>query len=219
MSQDRLPEATVYRAGVSTKVTKPSLLNSVAVRPARTQNRRMRHGAAARWLGLLALTAAVATSMAADIPDSSHSSSKTQRLFRIERSKNDNIVAYDLRLDGDGRPDPKSPVEAYWVIAEDGARYALSAVQKRFAYGFKSELVDPEVVVLRLAADLGREIRVERVRGVFRALIDIGGRRAVLDHIYVKSVERKLLLPSVEFVDLFGFDPDTGDERRERILP
>ena len=128
-------------------------------------------------------------------------------------------MAYDLRLGDDGKPDPKTPVEAYWVTAADGARSALSTLQKRLAYGFKSRLEAPDVVVLRMAADLGREIRVERVGGVFRALVDIDGRPAVLDHIYVKSVERKLMLPSVEFVELFGFDLATGAERHERIVP
>jgi hypothetical protein len=143
----------------------------------------------------------------------------TQRLFRIERSKNANIVAYDLRLDSAGKPDPKTPVEAYWVSPGDGSREALSMVQKKLAYGFKSRFENPDVVVLRMTADLGREIRVERVGGVFRALVDIDGQRSVLDHIYVKSIERTLLLPSVEFVDLFGVDLATGAERHERIVP
>ena len=169
------------------------------------------------WIVLLAMLAVSMVSVVADTAEPP--SSATQRLFRIERSKNANIVAYDLRLGGDGKPDPKTPVEAYWVSAADGAREALSVVQKKLAYGFKSRLENPDVVVLRMAADLGREIRVERIGGVFRALCDIDGKRAVLDHIYVKSIERKLLLPSVEFVDLFGVDLATGAERHERIVP
>ena len=169
------------------------------------------------WVALLAALAAVTISVAADLAEPT--SQATQRLFRIERSKNANIVAYDLRLGGDGKPDPKTPVEAYWVYAADGAREALSLVQKKLAYGFKSRLESPDVVVLRMVADLGREIRVERVGGVFRALVDIDGKRAVLDHIYVKSIERTLRLPSVEFVDLFGVDLATGAERHERIVP
>jgi len=161
----------------------------------------------------------LATLAQALLPIAADTSTSTQRLFRIERSKNANIVAYDLRLDDDGKPDPKAPVDAYWVSAADGAREGLSLVQKKLAYGFKSRFENPEVVVMRIAADLGREIRVERVSGVFRALIDIEGQRAVLDHIYVKSIERKLLLPTVEFVDLFGFDLATGAERHERIVP
>ena len=169
------------------------------------------------WLALLAALAAVTISIAADL--AGPASQTTQRLFRIERSKNANIVAYDLRLDSDGKPDPKTPVEAYWVSPGDGSREALSMVQKKLAYGFKSRFENPDVVVLRMVADLGREIRVERVGGVFRALVDIDGKRSVLDHIYVKSIERALLLPSVEFVDLFGVDLATGAERHERIVP
>jgi hypothetical protein len=170
-------------------------------------------------LAAAAVLAAAIVAPAALCADGFEPGSTTQRLFRIERSKNANIVAYDVRLDRDGNPDPREPVEAYWVLAADGARSALSAVQKRFAYGFKSRFVTPEVVVLQMAADIGREITVERVGGAFRAIVDIAGHRAALDRIYVKSIERKLLLPSVEFVDLFGVDLDAGAERHERILP
>jgi len=127
-------------------------------------------------------------------------------------------VAYDVRLGGDGKPDPREPVEVYW-LGTDGSHHPLSGIQRRLAYGVKARFRSPDVIVLRMAADIGREITVERIGGVFRAVTEIAGKPAVLDRIYVKSVERTLLLPSVEFVDLFGYDPGSGDERYERLLP
>jgi len=140
-----------------------------------------------------------------------------QRLFHIERSKNANIVAYDVLVDPDGNPDAKRPIDAYWILAADGEREALSGVEKRLAYGFKTRFTGPGVVMLRLAADIDRDITVERVQGAFRAIVDIAGQPAVLDRIYVQSVERRLWLPSVKFVDLFGTALQTGAELHERI--
>ena len=141
-----------------------------------------------------------------------------QRLFHIERSKNANIVAYDVRLDGDGKPDSRAPVDVYW-LGTDGSHYPLNGLQRRLAYGVKTRFHGPDVLVVNMVANVGREIRVERIGGVFRAVTDIAGKPAILDRMYVKSVERAFLLPSVEFVDLFGFDLDSGAERTERVLP
>ncbi len=144
---------------------------------------------------------------------------EAQRLFRIERSKNANIVVYDAQLRRDGELDAKKPVIAYWLkLAQDGARGKLSLMQKRFAYGFKAKFVDDDTLVLKMSADIDRDIVVDVVDGVSRAFVEIGGHRAVLDRIYVKSIETKMW-PSVEFLELFGVDLETGEQRYERIYP
>jgi len=150
---------------------------------------------------------------------SSEDDAKAQRLFRVERSKNANVVVYDALVTPDGRLQSGSPVDAYWLtLAKDGQREKLSRIQRRFAYGFKTRFLDEDTVVMNMAADLGREITVDVVEGVPRAVTDIDGSDAVLDRIYVKSIEKKLW-PSVEYLELFGVDAMTGEERYERIYP
>jgi hypothetical protein len=142
-----------------------------------------------------------------------------RRLFRIERSKNANIVVYDALVTKDGALNSKKPIEAYWIAnAKQGQREKLSRIQKRFAYGFKTRVVDDMTVVMTMVADIGREITVGVVGGEPRATTEIDGRVAVLDRIYVKSIEKKLW-PSVEYVELFGADSLTGEQRYERIYP
>jgi hypothetical protein len=142
-----------------------------------------------------------------------------QRLFHIERSKNANIVVYDALVDAEGRLHPKRPLEAYWeLLAEKGQRKKLSTLQRKMAYGFKARFVADNTVALDMAADIRREILVDVVGGVARATIEIDGAQAVLERIYVKSVEGGFL-PSVEYLDLFGRDPRTGAERHERLVP
>jgi hypothetical protein len=142
-----------------------------------------------------------------------------RRLFRIERSKNANIVVYDALMTRDGLLQSSKPVDAYWLtLADDGQRAKLSRIQKRFAYGFKAQFLDDNTVVMKMAADIGRHITVDVVEGVPRAVTEIDGRASVLDRIYVKSIEKKLW-PSVEYLELFGVDSMTGEERYERIYP
>lgn len=138
-------------------------------------------------------------------------------LFAIERSKNKNVVRYDLRLDKSGVYDVRRPLDVYWsMLAEDGRRLELSAFERR-AYGF--ELLPhakPTELGVRLVAVKGRPLSVRRRDGVFRAEIPIGGQLAFLDSIFVATRE-VAPLPRVLYVELRG--RRIGDEcpLRERL--
>jgi hypothetical protein len=128
-------------------------------------------------------------------------------------------VVYDALVDAEGRLLPDRPLEAHWeLLAEKGQRKKLSAIQRKMAYGFKARFVADNTVALEMAADIEREILVDVVGGVARATIRIDGRPSVLERIYVKSIEGGFL-PSVEYLDLYGRDLETGGERSERLVP
>ena len=60
-----------------------------------------------------------------------------QGLFRIERSKNANIIQYDAQVRPDGKLDKKNPVVGYWIrLAEQGQEQELTWLQNKFAFGF-----------------------------------------------------------------------------------
>lgn len=52
-----------------------------------------------------------------------------------------------------------------------------------------------------------------------RAQMTINGKAADLTRVYVNAVDRTLRLPKVEWVDLTGKDPATGQTVHERIVP
>jgi hypothetical protein len=142
-----------------------------------------------------------------------------QRLFHIERNKNANIVVYDARVLPEGKLTKKDPVEVYWLkLAEDGERKKLKRIERKMAYGFKVRDQEDAQLRLDMKADIGRDIFVAAVQDTFRALIDIDGRRAVLNRIYIFAKEGGIL-PSVEYIEMFGVDLETGEERYEKYLP
>ncbi|MFB3077782.1 MAG: DUF4833 domain-containing protein [Lysobacterales bacterium] len=74
-----------------------------------------------------------------------------QHLFKIERSKNANIVQYDARVLPDGKLDPDKPVVGYWIrLAEDGRKMKLRFLEKRFAYGFRAAYDSASTPMARL---------------------------------------------------------------------
>lgn len=166
-----------------------------------------------------ALWTLVAGSLLVASSAASGDDSEPQRLFHIERNKNANIVVYDAHVLPDGKLRKKDPVEVYWLkLAEDGERKKLKRIERRMAYGFKVQQQEDRRLVLDMKADIGRDIVVTAVDDTVAAHIDIDGRSAVLSRIYIFANE-KGLLPEVEYLELFGFDLETGQERYEKFVP
>jgi len=148
--------------------------------------------------------------------------STTHPLFFIERSKNANIVKYDARLDGDGRLRGKSPVEVYWLMfAADSSREDLNWIESKFAYGFdvRRHPADSGAWTLVMRARRDRPVTVRQTADTVRAEVVIGGRSAIFERMYIKSHDRRIGWPKVDYVDLFGRDLETNEPRCERIAP
>jgi hypothetical protein len=145
--------------------------------------------------------------------------SRTFPLFKIERSKNKNVVRYDLCISDNGDTPDANPVKAYWIL-ENGRTKDLNAIQSKFAYGIKSqEKVGEDRFTIVLVAFEERKITIEKVEDNFRAIISISGKDSILDKIYVKSEEGAFGLPKVNYIDLFGRILQTNASVEERIVP
>ncbi|MBW2475110.1 MAG: DUF4833 domain-containing protein [Deltaproteobacteria bacterium] len=144
----------------------------------------------------------------------------TQHLFKIERSTNDNIVQYDVQMIADGKLDPKEPVVAYWVrLAKDGQKEDLKWVEKNFAYGFKVKYnAKTNTATMDMVAKINRKIKVYEVHGEYRAETTIDGQSAYIDKIFISS-KGKGVSAKVTFIELFGIDEKTGEDRYERLTP
>ena len=145
------------------------------------------------------------------------SQDKAEHLFFIERSKNRNIVQYDVRLTGNGDLPDSNPVTAYWIL-QDGRREELNPVEKELAYGIVSqEKIEKNKFKIHLAAFKNREIIVEKIKGSFRAVVSINGKETILRKVYVESKEGLIGQPQVLYVDLLGGVIRTNLPARERI--
>ena len=147
---------------------------------------------------------------------SASASTSEIRLFHIERSKNANIVAYDVRLNPRGTIDTSAPVDGYWVrLAEDGRRKELSGLEKRLAYGWSAKRHGEDGLVLSMKALPDREITVVHGKDGYEAHMPIAGVPARFMKAFVKTKEGGLL-PKVLYVDFFGRRLDNGEPIMER---
>jgi hypothetical protein len=137
-------------------------------------------------------------------------------LLVIARSKNANVVRYDLRLTKSGAYDVRRPLDAYWLMrAEDGRREELKGLEHK-AYGY--ELVPGATAttfVFRLVAMKDRPLTVRRRGSRFGAELPVAGDPARLDRVFVATKEG--IVPRVLYIELSGRRISDGKPVRERI--
>ncbi len=147
------------------------------------------------------------------------SGDKASHLFFIERSKNKNLVQYDVRLTQNRDLPDSKPVNAYWIL-ENGGHEELNSMEKKYAYGVvRQEKVDKDKLKVILAAFKGWEIIVERINDTFKAVVSINGIESILQKIYIKSEETKAGFPRVLYVELSGRTKEADLPIKERIAP
>ena len=147
------------------------------------------------------------------------SGEKASHLFFIERSKNKNLVQYDIRLTENSTLPDLRPVNVYWIL-ENGRHEELNPIEREYAYGIvHQEKLDQNKFKVILAGLKSLEIIVERMNDSFKAMVSINGRESILEKIYIKSKERPTGLPKILYIDLFGRTKETGLPIKERIAP
>ena len=141
-------------------------------------------------------------------------------LFHIERSKNANIVQYDAQVATDGKLFKKEPVVGYWIrLNEQGQRQELSWLQRTFAYGFKTKLdKSREAAEIHMKADVGQVVKIVRDGGKYRATVTIDGASSYFEKMYIDATRKGMSL-DVRYVELFGEDMKTGEDRYEKLVP
>lgn len=160
------------------------------------------------WSGLLL----------ASEPDKNDTYPTENRLFHIERSKNKNIVCYDIHVDETGIPDEKKPLSVYWINREEHpGRYGeLSFIQEKLAYGYTVLGKENGMVTIELNAARNRKITIDRNECQYFCRIEINHQPSVLQKIYIKTKTNNSL--QVEYVDIQGLDLSTGASVTERII-
>ena len=145
---------------------------------------------------------------------------QSQPLFTISRSTNANVVHYDARLMASGSLDPTTPIVGYWImLAEHGQREEFSGSEKKAAYGFTvMKERSSDCYRMTLAANTTRPIQVCSDHGSVRAEVTIDGHSAVLERMFI-DIKGAAFWKSVEHIELFGTDAETGARLDEQIKP
>lgn len=144
------------------------------------------------------------------------------RLFFIQRSSNTNVVVYDANFNASKDYKDQQPVHTYWIrYAERGAKQELNAMQRTLAYGLYTKRISPKEERFEayfLAYRKRKFIITKDEEGNPIALFPINGKMQILKRVFV-SVNESNLMPSVNYIELFGLDLQSKKEIYERFKP
>jgi hypothetical protein len=142
--------------------------------------------------------------------------SAKDKLFHIARSKNKNLVCYEVNYSG-GKLDTKNPLTIYWLNREDkpGETSSLNLIQKKMAYGYKLISQGDDTCEITLNAYPGRVLSICRQGTKYVCITTINKQPAILESLYVKANPANSLL--VEYVELLGISSNTKQPVSERV--
>ena len=141
------------------------------------------------------------------------------QLFYLQRAKNTNTVIYELHKINSVL-DLKNPIHIYWIMyASHEEHQELSTIEKKYAYGitimdkgneeYQFTLVAYPKITLHLKKDSTKNYHV---------YLTVSGKLMQLQKIFIKEKEGGFSLnPTVEYIDFFGIDEESGKEMNERI--
>jgi len=141
-------------------------------------------------------------------------------LFVIERSKNANIVVYDVNRGPGGDFSASKPVVAYWLLnGEKGKRQELNLVEWQSAYGFDVKPGNTRgTLAMAFKADRNRRLTIRTLNHCPVLTGPIDGHDGILHKMFVKSNENSTP-PKVEYVEFFGEDLATRKPLHEKAIP
>ncbi|MFA6614252.1 MAG: DUF4833 domain-containing protein [Endomicrobiia bacterium] len=142
------------------------------------------------------------------------------RLFIIERSKNANIVCYDVNLDSQGQIVKEDPVKAYWLLyaEKNGEMEKLSIFDKK-AYGFKVEYNEQNKNYdFSLKAVEDKQMTIDMYANIPKVTIQINDKKCFLEKVYISSKDGAFGIPKVSFYTLYGEDVLTGNKVEQKIV-
>jgi hypothetical protein len=143
-----------------------------------------------------------------------------QFLFKIERTRDDDEVYYDVNLHADGSLHLENPVSVYWVRhTADGRHEPLTWMQKRYAYGVDILERAKDRVVFQFVSYNKMTFVVQRDRNDAFQVYTANGYQSQVMGIRVFFEPGTLLIPSIEKVELHTKHAGTGSLMVQAIRP
>ena len=118
-------------------------------------------------------------------------SNSISSLFKIERSKDNNQILYDVNVDNSGILDSKNPISVYLIRNTEGGKIKpLTWIQQKFAYGLKFLNVNDEYATFQFVSyDKLSFILKKEKDNHFEVYTKHNGNLLKMDRIFIKLME------------------------------
>ena len=125
-------------------------------------------------------------------------------LFYIQRNQNINTVVYEINLNHMGDWNLNDPMKVYWIkYNELQEESELNYIQNKLAYGYRSNVISPELVEFEFVSYNKKFYIRKQTNGAYQVTTRLMGKLSVLTNMYVYAEEFGVF-PEVKFVELYG---------------
>ncbi len=154
-------------------------------------------------------------------PDQAEKLAGDYNLFKIDRSRDSDIVVYDVRLDSQGKLDTSSPISIYWKkFTRDSIFEPLTGIQKKFGYGIKFQNIDEHSADFKFVSSLDRIFELRKTGyDHYRVYTYSEGNRVEVKSLFIHFEDDSFWLPEISSIELVGLDTDKGSMVSESIIP
>lgn len=146
---------------------------------------------------------------------------KSYNLFQIGRSRDENIIKYDVNLRSDGKINIEKPLKIYWVKYTDNSKIeGLSYIQNKLAYGVDYLKISTEEVKFKFVSYDNRTFVIKKNNdGKYYVSTYLTDKNVQVKKIHVQIDGGTFMLPKISYVQLFWKDINKNIEDVEVIIP
>lgn len=146
---------------------------------------------------------------------------KSYNMFHIGRSRDENIIKYDVNLTSEGKINADKPIKVYWVKKNEGGKVvSLSYIQNKLAYGITYLSKGESEVKFQFVSHDKRTFYVRKTKGsIYKTTTYINSKSVEVKKIFIQIDGGSFMVPKISYVKLYWRDPISGVEDIETIKP
>jgi hypothetical protein len=149
------------------------------------------------------------------------SKNSSYNLFHIGRSRDANIIKYDINLDSKGNINTENPIKIYWVrYTDDNKIEGLSYIQNKLAYGVNLLSVQKNEVKFQFVSYEKKSFTIKKnSSGIYKVYTDLKSKQVEVEDIFVQIVGGTFMIPKIAYVKLHWKESKNNKEGDEYIKP
>ncbi len=142
-------------------------------------------------------------------------------LFKIDRSRDPDVVMYDVNLDDQDALNTEMPIRTYWKKnTQDGQFEFLTGIQKKLGYGLKFHDVTKNKADFQFVSNIDRTFELRRSNDDHYRVFTISqGITVEVKSLYIYFKDDSFWFPGISKIELHGIDTATRNVVIDIIIP
>lgn len=141
-------------------------------------------------------------------------------VFYVQRDPNVNTAIYAVNYQDNGQINKNNPIKAYWIrYNEKGEKRDFSYVQRKFAYGVESRVVNNEEFELEFVSYKKLPLTLKKTDSdkKYHVFVNVNRKKIQVEKIFVRIQGGSFWLPNVKYAEITGKDVYSNETISERI--